>query len=294
MNILLLEDDEADKLLVQIALSRSGIQASLVHAKTLEEATKILTGSTTKWDCALLDGRVPDGNGLDLLTNSNLQGVPCIMLTGMADESFALQALQKGLEDYILKDTLNQQTLVRSIRYAIERNNIKQQLLLAQKKLEELVKMDPLTGVLNRRGLAELVTRLMNRGETHGIILVDLDNFKGINDNYGYDAGDCALKLVANKLRIISRPLDHVARVGGDEFIILVQNVDVKQCEVIAERIKLAIEESLMTVSGQDINVTASMGVSTLDHAETVEDLLKATQNALHKSKKGGRNAVSI
>jgi diguanylate cyclase (GGDEF)-like protein len=291
-NILLLEDDEADKMLVKVALGRSGISYNLVHAKTIKEASNILNSSPLKWDCALLDGHVPDGNGLELLTNLNLQSVPCVMLTGLADESFALQALQKGLEDYIVKDTLNPQTLIKAIKYAIERNAVKQQLINAQKKLEEMVRIDPLTGVLNRRGLTELLERLMGRGETHGIVLIDIDDFKVINDSYGYDVGDQAIKLVATKLRGISRPLDHVARVGGDEFILLIQDVDIEKCKQIADRVRETIAEARLKNKNQEIGFTVSIGIATLDNAQTVEALLKSTQGALHKSKRGGKNAV--
>lgn len=292
MNILLLEDDDADKLLVQVALSRSGLKVNLIHVKTIAEGYNYLKNNEISLDCALLDCKLPDGNGIDFRNIDKLKEIPCIILTGYADEDLALLALQRGFEDYILKDTLNQQTLSKAIRYAIERNNIKQQLLATQKKLEDLVRIDPLTGALNRRGLTEILNRLKGRENTHGIILVDLDKFKHINDTYGYDAGDAALKLVTNKLTLTARPLDQVARIGGDEFIVLVQNVDLPKCLVIAERIRIAIEGIVLKIEEKLIPITASIGVATLDTAETVEDLLKVTQKALHKSKQGGRNVV--
>jgi diguanylate cyclase (GGDEF)-like protein len=297
-NIFLLEDDEADKLLVQVTLKHSGVPFTLTHAKTMDEARSILDSSGALFDCALLDRSVPGGCGLDLVSHNKLQSVPCIMLTGNQDETVALQALQRGLEDYIMKGDITRHTLVRAIRYAMERNSIKCALSEAKKKLEELVKTDHLTGLLNRRGLEELLQRLLQRNsnfeENHGVILIDIDNFKAINDTLGYDAGDEALRFVATKLRLCSRPLDHVARIGGDEFIILLTNVEMEQCAAISERIRTTFEETLLNIRGSELNVTVSMGVSALNNASTVEELFKATQAALHCSKKQGKNAVCM
>jgi diguanylate cyclase (GGDEF)-like protein len=298
-NIFLLEDDDADKMLVQVSLRHSGIPVNLVHARTLSEAKSLLDSpGFPTMDCALLDRTVPGGSGLDLLNHQKLAGVPCIMLTGYEDEKVAIQALQMGLEDYLIKNEINRHVLVKAIRYAIERNGIKKALAEANKKLEELVRMDPLTGVMNRRGLEELMSRLLARNgiaeQKHGVILVDLDNFKGINDNYGYDAGDAALKFVASKLRLVSRPLDIVARIGGDEFLILVQDVELDQCVTIAERIRGTLEETLLNIGSHEITVTASIGVAPLNGARSVDDLLKVTQNSLHQSKKLGKNTVCV
>jgi len=297
-NIFLLEDDEADKLLVQVTLKHSGVPFNLIHTKTMAEARAVLDSSEINFDCALLDRAVPGGCGLDLISHNKLQAVPCIMLTGNQDETVALQALQRGLEDYIMKGEINRQTLVRAIRYAIERNSIKCALSDAKKKLEELVRTDPLTGLLNRRGLEELLQRLMQRNsnfeENHGVILIDIDDFKSINDNFGYDAGDEALRFVANKLRLCSRPLDHVARIGGDEFVMLLTNVEMEQCSAISERIRTTFEETLLNVNGNELNITVSIGVSALNNASTVDELFKATQSALHRSKKQGKNTVCV
>jgi diguanylate cyclase (GGDEF)-like protein len=297
-NIFLLEDDETDRMLVQVSLKHAGVSVNLIHAKTIDDAKSLLHTLELPLDCALLDRTVPGGSGLDLLTHPKLQGIPCLMLTGYEDESVALQALAKGLEDYIMKSDINRQSLVRAIRFAIERNAIKRALSEANRRLEDMVRVDPLTGVLNRRGLEELLQRLMQRNnildESHGVILIDIDNFKAINDNYGYDSGDEALRYVANKLRLCSRPLDQVARIGGDEFVMLVLNVEVDQCTSIAERVRIAFEESLVNVGAAELTITVSIGVSALNNASSVDELFKSTQAALHRSKKQGKNTVCL
>lgn len=294
MNIFLVEDDEVDKLLIQACLKKVGDKVNLVQAKTIKEANTLLSTSDTKWDCALLDYTLPDGTCLNLYCNEKLKEVPCIILTGHTDDTLSIQALKAGFEDYLSKSTLNAVILIKSIKYAIERNKIKQELYETQKKLEGITKIDPLTELLNRRGLTEVLTRLKNREETHGIILIDVDKFKTINDKYGYVSGDKALRLVADVLTSTARPLDQIARIGGDEFIVLVQNVDLKQCLVISERIRASVEAIDFKVNSTKVELTVSIGVSLLNNSKTVEDLLKATQEALKRSKAGGRNVVYI
>lgn len=294
MNIFLVEDDEVDRLLIQACLNKSKDKVNLYHAKTLKEANELLSTTNIKWDCALLDYTLTDGTCLNLYGNEKLKDIPCIILTGHTDEDLSIQALKAGFEDYLSKATLNTHILIKSIKYAIERNKIKQKLYETQKKLEGITKIDPLTELLNRRGLTEVLTRLKNREETHGIILIDVDKFKTINDKYGYVSGDKALKLVADVLRTTARPLDQIARIGGDEFIVLVQNVDLKQCLTISERIRASVEASSFIVDDNKTELTVSIGVALLNNSKTVEDLLKATQEALKRSKAGGRNVVYI
>jgi diguanylate cyclase (GGDEF)-like protein len=294
-NIFLLEDDSVDKLLITDCLST--IQVNLIHANSVSSAKELLDNLTIKLDCCLLDRNIPGGTGLDIIQHPALHTVPCIMLTGYQDNELAVHAIQIGLEDYISKSDLNSALLIRAIRYAIERNHIKISLAESNRLLEELIVQDPLTGVINRRGLEELLQRLLQRNknfdENHGIILIDLDNFKSINDNYGYDAGDKALVLVANILKLSARPLDYVVRVGGDEFLILVINVELEQCLAIAERIKDSLAQTPVILKDNELHITASIGVSSLNACKTVEELLQSTQDALHKSKNLGKNRVN-
>jgi diguanylate cyclase (GGDEF)-like protein len=289
LNIFLLEDDDADSLLISLTLKKSGVDFKLTTAKTLEQAKETI--NTCTFDCAILDNTLPDGKGLTLL--DSLQDTPCIMLTGLADEAYAIKAIQQGLEDYISKDSITPKNLIKSITYAIERNTIKKQLVATQKKLDDLSKADPLTGLLNRRGLDEVLNRLATRDTSHGIILIDIDNFKTINDNFGYNAGDTAIKYIADKLSKEVRPFDIVSRVGGDEFIILVQNVDITACKLVAERIRSAIAFEQVTSGDNKFSITVSIGVSTVNQvSKNIELLLKLTQNALKQSKSKGKNAV--
>lgn len=289
LSILLVEDDEADSLLIKLTLKKAGLACQITNAKTLAEAQTLLAAG--KFDCALLDNALPDGTGLALL--KVLGAMPCIMLTGLADEQYAIQAMQSGLEDYLVKDTITPTVLSKAIKYAIERNHLKQELIATKNKLEEITRTDPLTGAMNRRGLDDILNRLSSRGETHGILLVDVDNFKTINDSFGYTAGDLALQHVAAILRQEVRPLDLVARVGGDEFIVLIQNVrDLGECTQVAERIRATIAAKALDFQPIGFNITVSLGVATTNvKTKSTKEILKLTQNALKQSKKG-KNTV--
>ncbi len=294
--IFLLEDDESDKLLVEVSFKRSGANVRLTHARTFREAESIL-GSLpegTTFDCALFDYLVPGGKVMDLLVHPRLVGVPSIMLTGIKDEDVAIKALQAGFQDYLIKDEVNQSSLLRSVRYAIERNDIKRRLAEANRKLERLIKVDALTGIMNRRGLEEELRSLDYDGKSHIVILLDVDDFKNINDHYGYSAGDEALKTVARKLQTLARNQDDAARIGGDEFMLLLRNQSREQGMVIAERIRSGLEETLLDVDGEELNITVSIGVAQVTEGADVNTLLKLTQKALRGSKVSGKNSIRL
>lgn len=290
--ILLLEDDQVDASLIERVFKKTKITTHLHHAKTLAEAKELLKQGIT-WDCCLLDRLVPDGCGLDLRLEEELVEVPCIVLTGISDEALAIDALQSGLADYIVKNNMTPDTLIRAIRYSIERNKIKLELSKAKVQLERLVKLDPLTGALNRRGLEDILSRLQGRESKHGIILIDIDNFKHINDSHGYTNGDDALTYIANTLRTVSRPLDHVCRIGGDEFVLLVLDTEEAECAIIAERVRETLAATpLLTKDGGSIVITASIGYTALRDVDSIAKILQNTQKAVKEGKRQGKNRV--
>lgn len=166
-------------------------------------------------------------------------------------------------------------------------------------RLEQLVKTDPLTGLLNRRGLESVLIRELSLARRNGDevvgIVIDLDNFKGINDTHGHAAGDLVLKTVSNILQDAVRASDWVGRVGGDEFIVFLPTTSLEQGAQIAERIRSSVADSLIQKNGQLIKATTSLGVATLPYeVETLEQVLELTKSGLKSSKRRGKNTVSI
>jgi diguanylate cyclase (GGDEF)-like protein len=155
---------------------------------------------------------------------------------------------------------------------------------------------DELTKLLNRRAIMRFLERevkIYNRvGETFSIILIDVDHFKKVNDQYGHDGGDMVLVHVAEILNTQLRDIDFASRWGGEEFLILLPAIGVKDSLEIAERLRAYVEQT-PAVSG--ISVTVSLGIAVIDnHGDSVERLITAADHALYAAKKSGRNQVKI
>jgi diguanylate cyclase (GGDEF)-like protein len=168
-------------------------------------------------------------------------------------------------------------------------------------EMRALAETDPLTGLANRRTamlrLQDEVDRRRTLATDFGVVFVDLDHFKQINDSFGHSAGDRVLLAVAQLLRGLVRGSDIVARLGGDEFVLILVGADAATSERLAERVRERIELLPLVGSGPEapLSCTASVGVVTSDsHSEAgAEELLRRADEAMYASKKAGRNRVS-
>lgn len=151
---------------------------------------------------------------------------------------------------------------------------------------------DPLTGLLNRSTLYELLNNAQHRHNRNGtpssILSLDLDHFKNINDQFGHQAGDQTLVNLATLFKSSLRGNDSIFRVGGEEFLILLDNTNIKEAENIAEQIRVSIEDSHLVLT------TSSLGCSQSVLNGEVEDWIKLSDKALYKAKRDGRNQVRI
>jgi diguanylate cyclase (GGDEF)-like protein len=166
--------------------------------------------------------------------------------------------------------------------------------------LSKLATSDALTGLANRRHAMEsmqtMVTRAWRKGEPLGVIMLDVDFFKKVNDGYGHPVGDIVLKAVAQILQASAREYDLVARIGGEEFLVLCDNGTVDVAMALAERIRTSVEHTRIEYeAGKYINVTVSLGLysalpSEADTANNGEALIRIADEALYHAKQGGRN----
>jgi diguanylate cyclase (GGDEF)-like protein/PAS domain S-box-containing protein len=163
-------------------------------------------------------------------------------------------------------------------------------------ELEKLALLDGLTSLSNRRNLeAELDAGLqeMERlGTSFGVLFMDIDHFKGINDTYGHEAGDLTLKTIARTISFISRPYDLFGRWGGEEFVGVIRNVDGETLVRTGERFRALIEQTIIHLQGRDISVTVSMGATLARAGDTVESLVKRADELMYGSKLAGRNRL--
>lgn len=224
MRILLIQDNPEYASRLSQGLSESANLLSTVKAvTTLREGLTVL--SKEEVDIVLLELSLPDSEGLETYEKVQIRvpAVPVVILTHLDDEILALRAVRAGAQDYLLKGEVEGKILPRVIRYAIERQRMRTQLL-------SLSIRDELTGLYNRRGfllLAEQQMKLAHRTKK-GILffLADLDGLKQINDLYGHQLGDMALRAAAEILRQTFRSSDILARFGGDEFAMVAIEAD--------------------------------------------------------------------
>jgi diguanylate cyclase (GGDEF)-like protein len=177
-------------------------------------------------------------------------------------------------------------------------NSPRVQLAEKVEELEKMALLDPITRIGNRRyGDLSLVARL-NELERYdwpfGVLFMDIDHFKKVNDLYGHDVGDRILRIVATTMINGLRSSDVVSRWGGEEFIALVPQVDIEQLKNVAEKIRLLVEKSSISIEGKNIEVTISIGATLARKDDTAETLIKRTDELMYRSKCEGRNRLSV
>jgi len=172
------------------------------------------------------------------------------------------------------------------------------ELLSLNQRLEHLANVDPLTSLLNRRGLESVLSIEVQRARRSGTplqaVLVDLDDFKRVNETLGHAVGDVVLKEVAGRMAETLRPTDHLARIGGDEFLFLLPETRLAEAAGVAERVRMAVAENPLRLPSGPMRVTASLGVESVPAGVvSIEEILARTQLALAHSKRSGKNRVS-
>lgn len=283
IKILLIEDSQADARLLSETLKDISSQIyEIIHVTSLAEGLAVLTNN--RIDVILLDLGLPDSDRLHGLVKirSVILNVPIVVLTGNDDEDIALQAVQKGAQDYLVKQKVDAEVISRVIRYAIER----------QKLLDELHSLaltDDLTGLYNRRGfftLAEYHLKLAERMHKYFyLIFSDIDDMKKINDVFGHLQGDLVLKKVADILRYSFRDSDIIARIGGDEFVVLIPDSG----DYSAERTIHRLQENINKYNKKEKkSLSLSMGIANF-HPKlkfSLQDLLDKADKHLYEEKK--------
>lgn len=181
-----------------------------------------------------------------------------------------------------------------SCRYQDHINNLQLELT----RLQELVQTDALTGLYNYRFFADTLPREMERAQRSlqpmSMIMIDIDFFKKLNDKWGHEIGNQALVHVSTLVFETVRKLDFACRFGGEEFVVILPNTDLRQSIYVANRIREAIEQSPLKLTEADINITASLGVDEYraHHSDTQEGFIERVDTWLYQAKQSGRNKV--
>ena len=165
------------------------------------------------------------------------------------------------------------------------------------KTLEENSTLDALTKVFNRRSLDKYLHNVCKKGSLQHdmhLLMIDIDDFKIINDTYGHVAGDKILIFIANLLRKTLRDGDKIFRYGGEEFVIVLNRISDDACQQIAQRILKLVSTNNLIYKGTTLHVTISMGATVYQEEDTPESLIERADRALYKSKKGGKNQINV
>ncbi len=283
--VLLVEDDPDSVRAIRRCLPEAAFE--IVHAPRLDTALSCLAHE--HFDAVLTDLSLPDSRGPDTFRRVEEQfpDVPVVVVSGSYDESVGIAALQHGAQDFLRKNQFDGPVLQRSLLHAIARQRL-------QADLRNLALRDPLTGLYNRRGLSVLAEHQLSLARREGrslvAVAVDVDGFKGINDTYGHEEGDRALLRMARVLRRTFRGPDVLARVGGDEFVVIAAGVPGDSAiALIAGRLRAQLKSANRSEGAPHLSI--SIGVSTLapGSATTVKEVLAAADHAMYDDKRRRR-----
>ena len=283
IRVLLLEDSPTEARIIEEMLRKEGGDLfEILRCELLADAIKIL--EARKADLALLDMFVPDSQGLETLERARHHGfdIPIIILTSRDDSSLAIETIRAGAQDYLVKGQVDGAQLVRSVRYAIERNN-------KQMTMTDLLLTDELTGLFNSQGLQTLAARemaLARRSKQKGIVLsVDIDDLRQINETHGPKQGDAAIKEMANLLRNCFRGSDILGRLEADEFASFHLGASEQTVQTLVSRLREEAE-SRNAAPDRKYKLSFSLGLAVYDpeRPASLEDLLSVARSQRESS----------
>lgn len=301
LRALLVEDSLADARLLQETLNESsrGRLIELTHVKSRAEAIQAL--AEADFDCILLDLGLADGQGLDNVevVREHAQDTTLVVMTGNDSDQTAMATLNLGAQEYIVKGMLSGEALARTLRHALERNRMVLELQALREREYFLATHDALTGLPNRKlfgdRAAQGLAQAKRKNVQAAICYLDLDGFKPINDNYGHDVGDRLLIKVAEALGQAVRDGDTVARIGGDEFAIMLGPLhDRAEAQQIAARMIERVR-GIAEAGGRNLSVSASIGMALFpEHGTDQEQLLLNADAAMYSAKAGERGVCLV
>ena len=290
-SILIVDDEHANILaLIHILNSEYTVYAEKCGRDAIEAAEELLP------DVILLDILMPEMDGYEVLStlkaSEKTKNIPVIFITGLREVADERKGLASGAADYITKPFYSEIVQLRV------RNQIK--IIEQLRTIEQLSMTDPLTGLPNRRSFDARFNaewgKVFRDQAPVSILMVDIDKFKTYNDTHGHQQGDVALQSFAKTfVQALKRPGDFAARLGGEEFIVLLPNTHAQGALVVAEQIRKCVEAmEIPCPDGLAAKITVSIGANTHEYGdtETVKAFFSGVDEALYAAKGNGRNRV--
>jgi len=289
---LLVEDDSDDAEFLRLSLAQQNSTADITRTGLISEAVAALDHG--RFDVVLLDLNLPDGRGVECVDKIRAADelVPIVVLSGHADEDFAVEILNRGVQDYLVKWEGDGRIILRAIRYAIERKR-------AEIKVNYLARLDWPTCLPNqqylRDELAHATPRAIRSGRPLALLQLGVDGFKPVNETLGRPAGEALLREVVQQLTGCIREGDLLVRLSSDEFAVLLKDVEGPlEVEAVARKIGGAFQKPFQ-IGGQQIAVSTNAGVALCpaDGADA-EALLTGAASAMRQAKEQGRNTFKF
>jgi diguanylate cyclase (GGDEF)-like protein len=280
-NILIISEDKTDHLVLNSSLARA--TPSRFNVISTESLERPIDALMDRQNDAVILAQAPETDYLLRLAQKNEVTVPIIVLLADASEATIARLRNFGARDYLIRGNIQDELLHRILDYSIE-------LHTAQTKILNLSNRDSLTGALNRTGFRAHVERALKRSERYhsntALLYLNIDHFANINDQYGEGAGDQAIKMISRRLANKKRNTDSVARIGGDEFAIVLEDVsDEANVEMIADKMMTAVSEPI-NINDHQVSLEVSVGAAVCpDNGNSFEDLVEAARGAMMQAK---------
>jgi two-component system cell cycle response regulator len=297
VHILSVEDNDLDYQKIITTMGHSK-QIQIERAEDIDIGFERLAEKS--FDLIFVDYALPSGNALDFIAKMEKRQleIPVVVITGKGDEMIASQVIQRGAYDYLPKSRISKKALTRIIHNTMEKFRMKTEINQAMEKMAELSTKDELTNLYNRRYFMESAEREVagtaRYGQALSFLMLDLDFFKQINDNYGHPAGDAVLTQTARLLKKSIRRYDVACRYGGEEFAVIMPNTRLTDARIFCERLRKKIEKATVRYDSKKIRFTVSIGLAQFipESDKSIAHLIKRADDGLYAAKQQGRNRV--
>jgi len=301
LNVLLVDDDMADRKIIKRTLAGNAAEVKVVEAVSVAEGLVKMQEET--FDVILLDYRMPGATGIEMVqelrSRPDLGSIAIVMMSALENESLAVKCIESGAQDFIQKTDLQRLNLHRAIIHAQKRFELEHKLHQNYLNVKHLAEKDPLTGLSNRHHFNQIIDMLMENGKHSkvdmALLLIDLDDFKYVNDTLGHDAGDRLLIEFSTRVKKLLRRHESFARLGGDEFAIILNGIkSTQQVRLVTQRIQKAL--SVPVLLGQtEVVIQASIGAAVYPtQAPDKDSLVKCADIAMYQAKANGKGKMEL
>lgn len=301
LDVLVVDDDFADRKIIRRTIAENAYDVNVVEATSVAEGLAELKKQS--FDVILLDYKMPNGNGIEMVktlrAKADLGSVAIVMMSASDSDELAVACLEAGAQDFILKSELQKLNLQRAIVHAQKRFELEHKLHQNYLDIKHIAEKDPLTGLSNRHHFNQLMSMIIQEnGSTRvdvALILLDLDNFKFVNDSLGHDAGDRLLIEFSTRIKNLLRRHEGFARLGGDEFAIILTGIKTpEQVAQVAHRIHQSLQGPIQ-INENQLACNASVGAAMFPlHAKNKDQLVKFADVAMYAAKRAGKGQVRV